>query len=397
MKHHLTTDGSGFTLVEMVIAVLITLIVLGGVYQTMTSESIDRDVEESVIDMQNNARAAIVQIGKDVKGAGFFGCGGNLAANTIKNADKDANVGVEAREFIGNMLKDVNLPAGVTKWDSAKTLLTTLKEIPDTDFNVGYLAVPMAVYNDVDSAETRFQPGSDVLALFTLTDQIYQDTDMTTPADDLDLEERHFNKGDIVYVTDCIDYSIFQKSNCDDTKVLRHDANTDGCTSETPALLPQNDSNSLGKIYKTSDKVVMLYRLGITTYFLKENTLYRDHSSNPLASNVEDLQFEFVFDENANDTVSDEIAADNWRDTLDEKNNNGAFSAARARAVRIWILTMSDPSSGYVDKNFYHYPNSPYDISPPSVVNPAMANRYRYLMNAVIYLRNAGLDPNNKK
>ena len=61
----------GYTLVEIMVVMLISFIVLGGVYKAITTESIEMDKEEIILDMQLNARAALDIIAADIRKAGF--------------------------------------------------------------------------------------------------------------------------------------------------------------------------------------------------------------------------------------------------------------------------------------------------------------------------------------
>ncbi|MCK5322883.1 MAG: prepilin-type N-terminal cleavage/methylation domain-containing protein, partial [Desulfobulbaceae bacterium] len=76
---------SGYTLVEIMVAMVITLIVMGGVYKTFTSESVNTEKEQMRIDMQMSGRVILDLISRDIRAAGFEGCGGTLAANTLSN------------------------------------------------------------------------------------------------------------------------------------------------------------------------------------------------------------------------------------------------------------------------------------------------------------------------
>ena len=72
-------ESGGYSLVEVMVAMVISLIVLAGVYKTITDETIMVERDEAVLDMQNNARAAMARIAGDLRRTGFFGCGGKLS------------------------------------------------------------------------------------------------------------------------------------------------------------------------------------------------------------------------------------------------------------------------------------------------------------------------------
>jgi len=68
------TQQSGVSLVELMIALVISLILLGGVIQIMSSSKDSYNVQEGTSRLQQNARFAIDRIVQDVGAAGYMGC-----------------------------------------------------------------------------------------------------------------------------------------------------------------------------------------------------------------------------------------------------------------------------------------------------------------------------------
>jgi hypothetical protein len=218
------------------------------------------------------------------------------------------------------------------------------------------------------------------------------------------LKSPAFEKGDILVATDCQDYSIFQKTNDDGSNPIAHDAN---------AFL-NGTSNDLGVRYGL-DSPARVYKLDTTTYFINKTNFdfCYNNTDKAIASNIEDLQFQFLFDEDNDGNLTEE----SWQDNL------GAHNPSQVRAIRIFLLAMSAPDYGYTDTNTYDYPNSPYYTPDPNntykdgngnlkPANPfgsdngsggspasmapishpnAGEHRHRYLASAVVLLRNAGL------
>ncbi|MFN2368338.1 MAG: PilW family protein, partial [Desulfurivibrionaceae bacterium] len=84
--------NGGYTLVEVMVAMVISLIVLGGVYKAVTDETVMLERDEAVLDLQNNARVAMERLVRDIRRTGFFGCGGVLsypATNTMPDPIED--------------------------------------------------------------------------------------------------------------------------------------------------------------------------------------------------------------------------------------------------------------------------------------------------------------------
>lgn len=363
----------GFTLVEIMISMFIALIVMGGVYRTLADEDINHDQSEKILDMQNNARVAIERIARDVRRTGSLGCGGSLAASTLSN-----HLTTSDTTFISQYT------AG-TGWAGARSVLSTLTSTTTPVANVNYLSEVMG-FNDNSATGTFSQAGTDVITLVYLADErLVAAPGMGGPptTNTFNITTPGFSQDDILYVTDCQNYSLFQKTNGNGT-VVTHTIST-GLNNADVDLKKNYGSETPARVSK----------LNTATYFIPDDgdfELCRNDTGRQIASNIEDLQFEFLADENGNGVLTD----DPWRTNL---ANYGALSPSGAkavRAVRIWVLAMSDTDFTYTDTNTYVYPNSPYAASSPAAQAPIASpsdgeHRHRYLASAVIYLRNAAL------
>ena len=79
---------SGFTLIEILIATTISMVVIGGMFYLYTSHLKTRTVQNSMLDMQQNLRAAMYLMGRDIRMAGYQGdvTGASIAGITVANA-----------------------------------------------------------------------------------------------------------------------------------------------------------------------------------------------------------------------------------------------------------------------------------------------------------------------
>ena len=68
--------NEGFSIVELMVAILIGLIILAGVVQVVISSKTTYLSQEEMSFVQENARYALDVIGKDIQGAGYWGCAG---------------------------------------------------------------------------------------------------------------------------------------------------------------------------------------------------------------------------------------------------------------------------------------------------------------------------------
>lgn len=69
----------GFSIVELMVAILIGLIILAGVIQVVVTSKSTFLGQEEMSFIQENARYAMDVIGKDIQGAGYWGCAGSGA------------------------------------------------------------------------------------------------------------------------------------------------------------------------------------------------------------------------------------------------------------------------------------------------------------------------------
>ncbi len=83
-KRHWNT---GFTLVEMMIAMLLSVILLGGVIQISSSTKATYRTNEAVAQLQENGRFSVEILARDIRMADFWGCANNvtLVKNNLKN------------------------------------------------------------------------------------------------------------------------------------------------------------------------------------------------------------------------------------------------------------------------------------------------------------------------
>jgi type IV pilus assembly protein PilW len=70
-KKRLANLQQGFTLVEIIVAIAIAGIVIGAIYSTYKSQQDSYVAQEQVVEMQQNLRAALYMIGRDIRMAGF--------------------------------------------------------------------------------------------------------------------------------------------------------------------------------------------------------------------------------------------------------------------------------------------------------------------------------------
>ncbi len=102
---------SGFTLVELLVTMVISLVVMGGIYSTYYSQQKSYLAQEQVAAMQQNLRAAMYNIADEIRMAGYDATGSNLFGLVANGSDgriTDANNIYFTLDWDGDGVVDVN-------------------------------------------------------------------------------------------------------------------------------------------------------------------------------------------------------------------------------------------------------------------------------------------------
>ncbi len=336
----------GYTLVEILVALAIAGIVISGAYRSLSRITSSTNTEQLVLDMQMNVRNASFMISRDIRNAGYWGCAGGaaqLAANTLNNSN--TNIAFSSNPV--SWLNDYNDIANAYK---ANTDVVSLG------------------FSDPDTASIGITPMSGNTAAITLN-------------------AIGFIQYDFIVISDCTRYSILQKTNAAGI-TLEHNAGG--------ATVPGNSTTNIGFTYNLN---ATAYKMTKHTYYLDFNTgntdmllMMRSPDSaqdNPIADHIEDLQFQYGWDQNQDGTIANAEYAD----------NPAATNVNDIQVVRIFILGRTTwPVDGYSDNNYYNYPNSPYfdpsNNTYGSTNGPGVhpGDRYRrYLVATMVTLRNKAM------
>lgn len=93
---------AGFSIVELMVAILISLIILAGVIQVVVSSKTTFLGQEEMSFIQENARYAVDVLGKDIQGAGYWGCSGASAkVAQVAKVDADASAFLDFSPLAG--------------------------------------------------------------------------------------------------------------------------------------------------------------------------------------------------------------------------------------------------------------------------------------------------------
>lgn len=262
---------SGFGLVELMIAMTLGLVLLGGIgYIFIGSRGAFRTTD-NLSRMQENARYALDAMSRDIRMAGYVGCG-NMASvrvNTIANAPVP-------KMTPGNALIGYD---GGTGWVNP----TTITRVANTDV----LSVMGAFSNGVNLTGNLAPQNANV--------QINGNPD-------------GFQAGDVLVITNCVNADVVKATGV---------ANGGGTIVTVSHANASNTGNRIG-VYG-SDAFVM--RMNQYSYFIGTNpagnpALYRvglSGNAEELVENVQDLQFRYGLDTNSDGAVDSFSATPgNW-------------------------------------------------------------------------------------
>jgi type IV pilus assembly protein PilW len=266
----------GFTLIEMMLALLLSLFLMGGILQVFEHSKKTYRTQEALSRLQENGRFAMEFLTRDLRMAGFMGCSNQAAlTNTLKtpgNFFYRFDKAIEGFEASSASAWTPVLPTG----------------------NPAAFPTPLA--------------GSDIISLRRVADQSFTVTAHLAATDNLkldslastqNLKSAGFLKADgsnnctLAAVSDCSSAAIFQVTGITGT-TLSH-ATNGSCT-------PQNITTDLGKPYVNGQ----IWPVNTISYYLKKNpgkqpSLYQKIDANnaeELVEGIEKMQILYGVDTN---------------------------------------------------------------------------------------------------
>lgn len=164
---------SGLSLVELLVAMAVSLVLLGGIYQIFFSSTTTYSVNENFSRLQENARFAMSFLEQDVRQAGYRGCRNDSA--TFSNLLNDPTVFInnfamplEGFEANGKSWKPT-LPTVVTLPRQGSDVLALRNQLEGT---VSYLLQDMVAFDDIlvippGTKDTPFKSAGGDLAMLS--------------------------------------------------------------------------------------------------------------------------------------------------------------------------------------------------------------------------------------
>lgn len=292
----IVAQQKGMTLIEIMIAMTLSLILLAGVLQIFIGNKQTYNVQDAMARLQEGGRFAMRFITKDLRMAGFTGCASiNSSIVPVNRADLDGDGTPDpVADFTGN---------GLQGWESS--------ELPIALSDTQNLTVGTTVGDAL--------AGSDVVSIKRASDTGVRLTgNMNTVNANVQLltatVNGMFSANDILLISDCETADIFAANNVSNgagTTTIAHSNSV-------------NIGNNLSTTYGTDAEVM---RLVNTAYFVGNNaagvpSLFRQDMGNngilvqqELVEGVEDMQISYGEDTDGDRTANlyrDADAVTDW-------------------------------------------------------------------------------------
>lgn len=301
---------SGLTLVEIMVALTISLILMAGIIKIFQSSKQSYYIQQGLSRVQENARLFMDIMIKDISSAGYMGCL-NSQGNVINTLnDKSSNY-----DF-GNAIFGVD--GGGTNPDSI-----TLRRASEAT------AIPVIAPMGTQQSAISLDP-----------DHINYDS---------------IKQWDIVTVSDCANAAVLMVTNVpDDTGIIQHEAGvaaTDGANKDQ-----FNVTDDLQRTFGSpSASTARIYRVGTTTYEVlpsssgKTTSLYITPGGE-LVEGVEDLQIEYGITSNPGTTP---VIADRYVDASNVADWTGVVSIRMTFVVNsVDVIVNPGVGDGLLRKTF---------------------------------------------
>lgn len=378
----------GFTIVELMIAMVLSLFLLGAITYVVVNSNKNYNTTDSLSRLQENARFAMDIMARDIRRAGHAGC--YSVMTEIKNQLQSAAYGTT----ITSALDPSNPSIFVAAVDGVENVGTAAGW---SESGQSYSTGTMALTTSGTQVPVA---GSDAIAVRYVNYDDYLTGSavkvaqlMNSPTDDVVISDataaaRQIKEGDIVMVTNCSNADVFQVKAVtagSGTIALSHTAGA----LPSPKPGPGNAGNQLSRAYGTDAQLI-----GITpvTYFVATNTatgqrsLYQQTAtggSQELVEGVESLQVLYGVPDAVTRLVKYQKA-----DALHADDTNPSWKYVTNVRFGILVSTMANTKTGqYGDADT----TPSYNVAGSTVTLPAAIageRRMRRVFENTITLRN---------
>ena len=384
----------GFSLVELMVALLIGLIISIGVVQIFSATRTTYQMDESLARAQENGRFALEFLAQDIRHAGYAGCKRDTSVTIFNNLATPVTPGLPMTGISGaeystqptgynNTYNLVTSPANTTSgWTPA---LTGVAGVP------GALAV----------AATGALPGTDVVVLQRMVPNSWALIDPYITPDHVYIDPAFINEvddGDVLMVADCRNAVAFMVTSTLASGQLSHaaGATTNRCERWTGGLDTANAATAAcaAPFDYNPESTTAMGKLETVIFFVANDptadaanprpTLFRrvmlatggvvDNTA--LVEGVENFQVLYGVD----DVPPFDGAADNY------VTADNVSSFARVVSVQIGLLVYGVNATGTVNADESDL--NIHNVAGTIIVPAANSKRTRRVFNTTIQLRN---------
>lgn len=272
-----TSRSTGFSLVELMVAITIGLIVLGAVSAVLVSSKNTYSNQDRLARVQENGRFAIQFLTRDIRLAGYTGCldeviAGESFTNTLKGTNSIFNAAIS--------LEGLEADAGVTSsW-----------------YPSGDTTRPANVLANTDSLTVK---------MLDPTTAVDIASEMPNESAEINVSSTSgFKANEIVMVTDCASADLMQITAVQTASSKLQHSPAGGNPVPTDPDYPGNATQKLTKAYGTSAKVM---KFTSRRYYIAPGTsgnpaLFRADNGQPgveMVEGIENIQVTYGEDTNA--------------------------------------------------------------------------------------------------
>ncbi len=359
--------NAGFSIIEMMVAIVIGLFLLGGAISMLVTSKRTYTVQDDLARIQENARFAMEFIARDMRMAGYFGCAHNITE--VFNHVNSASAG----------------------------------DVFDTRFPVeGFEQGAVAWLPSGNNNNPGIVAGTDAMTVRYLEpSNIFVTNSMPQPSAVLQITPNNgLEQGDIVAVSDCASADIFQISgpngngpSTNGMAVHNTGAGTaPGNNSTAFPSCPGAASNCFSKAYDVDARILRLntfrYYVGndaagnpaLFRAALQLDPVTRTVSQQPiqLIDGVEHMQVQWGVDTTGNQVPDTYLDADGAAGGVNLANPDDWTNVI---AVRVWLLLRSvDPIGTDTDARTYQVGDQ--------VLGPFNDRRRRRVFATTVFMRN---------
>ncbi len=342
MKHSPTRLQAGFTLIELMIALVLGLILMSGVMQIFQSSQQSYLMQENMSRMQENGRFAMDFISRSIRNSDYWGC--PKRSTDIKSI-------LNASDVFGNFPN------------------ADIKGITGTNNDNG-------VHNNAnhDRNDNGVWDGSDTITLRGVEpSESFVVKQPTNKIQNIQIDDgSDFKNGDVVVLSDCSKGNLFQITNNSTSTngFVGHIKNS--ADAKTSARSPGNSTGSFRKLFPKNSQ---LYKVNYVTYSIDESNnqpaFFRTVNGvkQALVEGIEDMQILYGAD------INNDFTADYYT-----TSNISGLDMSKVVSIRVNLLVASlndNLAAGYFPYTYNGKEYTPKDRKIRRVFSSTIAIRNR--------------------